>query len=267
MKVTNPLVTTASLLASANAFSMSSSSSPPYAAIIFDIDGTLADSFQLGFDATNQVLLKNNIPTITADVYHDHTRYSTPDRLARHAGLLPGDADYDARGQALGQEFDDLYIGLVDMKTAPFFDGIADMLAEIPTTVPLGALTNAAVRYAHAVLTVNSQSLDDQAPQALYDRFGSIRGADDVPTPKPSADGLNVVCQDLGVDPTRCVYVGDSPTDAMAAHAAGMPAVGVLWGSHARAKLEAAPFDVLCETVEELQQALLQGVPATASSS
>ena len=257
---------TGSLLASTSVQALSvskpASSSLPFQAYIFDVDGTLSDSFQLGFDATNKVLEKNGIPTITAEIYHDHTRYATPDRLARHAGFLPGDDAYAATGQALGQEFDDLYIGLVDIKTSGFFEGIAEKILEkLPAEVPLGALTNAAERYAHAVLQVNSQALYQS--DALYKRFQSIRGADNVPTPKPSPDGLLAVCQDLQVDPAHCVYVGDSPTDALAAQAAGMAAVGVLWGSHKRSSLEAAPFDVLCESVDDLQRALLHGVPST----
>ena len=51
--------------------------------IIFDIDGTLCDSFQLGFSATNTVLQKNGIRAITADEYHAGTKWTTPERLAR----------------------------------------------------------------------------------------------------------------------------------------------------------------------------------------
>ena len=63
--------------------------------IIFDIDGTLADSWKLGFDATQVILEKHGIPLITEETYHECTRNATPDRLARHAGLLPGEAGYE----------------------------------------------------------------------------------------------------------------------------------------------------------------------------
>lgn len=235
--------------------------SSPYKAILFDIDGTLADSFQLGFDATATVLSNHDIPAITAKIYHDHTIYPTPDRLARHAGLLPGDDDYERVGAMLAQEFDDLYIGLVTTQTAGFYDGIQGMLDKIPKQhVALGALTNAAARYAHAVLTVNSHAADPGNPTVLYQRFGAIRGADDVPKAKPAPDGLWTVLQDLGMDASAassCVYVGDSPSDAKAAKAAGMAAIGVLWGSHSEQTLQEAPFDVLCATVPELERCLL----------
>jgi phosphoglycolate phosphatase-like HAD superfamily hydrolase len=230
-------------------------------AVIFDVDGTLADSWKLGFDATVVVLDKNNIPSITEEIYHDGTRYATPERLARHAGLTPTHPDFEERGNALGKEFDDLYVGLVSLETAGFYPGIENLLMNIPSDVALGALTNAAVRYAYAVLEKNCPTKQLQEAgntgtgtlPEIYARFGSIRGADNVPLPKPSPDGLFEVCKDLGLAPEDCVYIGDSPSDGAAAHAAGMPSIGVLWGSHKEESLRAAPFTHICKTVEELQ--------------
>lgn len=61
------------------------------------------------------------------------------------------------------------------------------------------------------------------------------------------------MCYDLQLKPQECIYIGDSPSDAAAAKAAGMGAVGVLWGSHAEEKVRAAPFDHVCRSVEELK--------------
>jgi HAD superfamily hydrolase (TIGR01509 family) len=225
-----------------------------YKAVIFDIDGTLADSFKLGFDATRVVLKNNQIDDITEDMYHECTIYATPERMARHAGVFPGDDDYDEVSSRLAKEFDDLYIGLVSMETAQFYPGVREMIFDIPEHILVGALTNAAHQYAHAVLRVNSAE-----DGAIYNRFSSIRGADDVPKPKPHPDGLLVVCKDMnGVDPASCVYIGDSPSDGAAAKNAGMTAIGVLWGSHAEAKVRAAPFDYVCDTIDSLRALLPQ---------
>eukprot|EP00545_Synedropsis_sp_CCMP1620_P007908 CAMPEP_0119006038 /NCGR_PEP_ID=MMETSP1176-20130426/2081_1 /TAXON_ID=265551 /ORGANISM="Synedropsis recta cf, Strain CCMP1620" /LENGTH=227 /DNA_ID=CAMNT_0006957925 /DNA_START=158 /DNA_END=838 /DNA_ORIENTATION=+ len=227
---------------------MQSASEPMFSnvkAVIFDIDGTISDSFRLGFDATVVVLKNNNVADITEADYHECTRYATPERMAHHAGVFPGDAEYDEVSVRLGQEFDDLYIGLVSLETAGFFPGVTKMIESIPADTLVGALTNAANQYAHAVLKVNSRE-----DGKMYDRFSSIRGADDVPAPKPSPEGLYVVCEDMGgVDPSECVYIGDSPSDGLAAKNAGMAAVGVLWGSHSEEKVRAGPFDHVCETM------------------
>ncbi len=106
---------------------------------------------------------------------------------------MPGEADYETVGNKLGQEFDDLYVGLVSTETAGFYPGIESLLTNIPSTVALGALTNAAVRYAYAVLEKNCPTKQLQEAGStvtattatatgtrseLHSPCGSIRGAD-----------------------------------------------------------------------------------------
>lgn len=52
------------------------------------------------------------------------------------------------------------------------------------------------------------------------------------------------------------MYVGDSPSDGLAARSAGMMSVGCLWGAHSAEACEGA-FDALVETPEELSALLL----------
>lgn len=231
-------------------------------AVIFDVDGTLADSGKLGFDATLVVLEKNEIAPITYEEYCEHTRYTTPDRLARHAGLTPEEhpEEFETQGKRLGKEFDDLYIDLVSMETAAFYPGMLEIVRSFDESIGVGALTNAAGRYAHAVLDVNNEVCGDDFD--LYQRFGSILGADDVVKPKPYADGLLQICRELDVDPEQCVYIGDSPSDGLAAEAAGMPGIGVTWGAHGEEKL-APHFTHICRTVDELMSLLPQQARCT----
>ena len=81
--------------------------------VLFDLDGTLVDSFRLAFDATQIVLAAHGHGPVSEEEYHSATRFCTPERLARHVGLVPGDPKFDAVGAALGAEFDDLYISKV----------------------------------------------------------------------------------------------------------------------------------------------------------
>ena len=60
----------------------------------------------------------------------------------------------------------------------------------------------------------------------LQGHFRIMHGADDVPAPKPAPDGLLLCCRELGQDASQCVYVGDSPSDGLAARAAGMKSIG-----------------------------------------
>lgn len=233
-------------------------------AIIFDIDGTLADSWKLGFDATLVVLENNGIPLIDEATYHECTKFSTPQRLARHAGLepiIPAENDkalennllFEKTGNKLAIEFDDLYVGLVTTQTAGFFPGIQDVLERISSAQPstkVGCLTNACVAYAHAVLKANDSETNQNL--GLVKMCESIHGADTVAAPKPEPDGLYQVCDELAVKPCDSVYIGDSPSDALAAHNAGMPSIGVTWGSHSEESLLQAPFTFYASTPKEL---------------
>lgn len=213
--------------------------------VVFDIDGTLADSFRLGFDATNVVLERNAFPPISEADYHDNCIYVTPERMARHA---VGEHNEDV-GRRLGAEFDKEYIALVSTETVGFYAGLRPLLERLRDGgAVLGALTNAAVAYAEAVLLVNN----------ARGAFESVHGADSVEHAKPFPEGCLRVASDLGLDPKDCVYIGDAPTDGAAARAAGYgAAIGCSYGSHAASKLEASGhFDVIVPDIRGLEEAL-----------
>ena len=251
--------------------SSSAATSPPApttaaSGVLFDIDGTLADSWRLGYDATVAVLEGNGHGhvALTEELYHATCIYPTPERLARTTGLLPGDDNFDSAGEELGRQFDEYYVKLVSPETCAFYDGILDILQHLPDETGLGALTNACAAYGHAVLRANcpasrAETAGEKDLFALYDRFGTIHGADSVPAAKPDPAGLRQCVAELGLDPRDCVYVGDAAGDGRAARAAGMMAVGVLWGSGAEEKLrDADTFDYLCATREDLRRLLPQ---------
>ena len=197
------------------------SDSPQLRVVLWDVDGTLADSYKLGYSSTNAVFKNNGMAEIGEDVYHQGTKFTTPRRMAWHSTGNPDDES----GIALGDQFDDLYVKLVSMDTAAFYDGIHNVLTSLLRKNPNlrhGALSNACGAYVRAVLQANGAS----------DMFVVGLGADEVPAAKPSADGLLQICRDLDIDPSHCIYIGDSPSDGQAASNAGMPSVGVTWGSH-----------------------------------
>lgn len=215
--------------------------------ILWDIDGTLSDSFSLCYESTVKVLTDNGLDRITHEQYHQGTKLTTPRRLAWH---VTGDPDNEV-GENLGQQFDDLYVKLVNLDTAALYPGMQDLLRTVSDpykeNLKYAALSNACGAYAKAVIEVNG----------LSDTFHLSYGADDVPAAKPSPAGLLEMCRLLELDPKRCVYVGDSPSDGQAAEAAGMKGVGVTWGSHPVETVEPA-FSRTVHSVAELQVTLLE---------
>jgi len=210
--------------------------------VFFDVDGTLSDSFKLGFDATQAVLKNNDYKLISESDYHLGTKYTTPERFAWHVTNDPTNIDI---GKELGQEFDELYVKLVNLETAALYSGINDMLIETKQNhdVIYSALSNACTDYVKAVLKVNS----------ISNLFPIQLGADNVKKSKPSPDGLLEICNNLNIPPSASIYIGDSPTDGQAAKAAKMKSIGVTWGSH---KNISEHFDITVDNINELIQEL-----------
>jgi HAD superfamily hydrolase (TIGR01549 family) len=223
--------------------------------ILWDIDGTLSDSSRLGYTSTNEVLKRHSKDIISEEEYHEGTKYTTPRRLAWH---VTGNPD-DPIGQSLGQEFDELYVKLVSIETASFYDGMKDLVLSVAAAKPAvryGALSNACTAYVEAVLAANDIDV----------LFIASLGADSVPAAKPAPDGLLLLCEKIRLLPERCVYIGDSPTDGQAAKAAGMHSIGVTWGSHSKERV-LLNFVETVDSVQELQVAIQTFISSLSTTS
>jgi pyrophosphatase PpaX len=93
----------------------------------------------------------------------------------------------------------------------------------------------------------------------LQDCFELLIGSDDTTKHKPDPEPLLLAADRCGVSVDSCVYVGDSPFDMQAARAAGITAVGALWGmfSHdelvaAGAQYEATDFNDLVTVLQKI---------------
>lgn len=64
----------------------------------------------------------------------------------------------------------------------------------------------------------------------LYPFFNVIVGLDDCKEHKPHPEPLLKAVRELQVDLKNCIYIGDQPTDILAAKAAGIKGFGALWG-------------------------------------
>lgn len=64
----------------------------------------------------------------------------------------------------------------------------------------------------------------------IRDAFASMVGADTLPVRKPDPEPLREAARRAGGDPAKCVLIGDSDTDRNTARAAGVPSVLVTFG-------------------------------------
>jgi phosphoglycolate phosphatase len=185
-------------------------------AVLFDLDGTLADTAPDLAGALNALLEERRRPTLPVAVARPVTSSGARGMLKVGFGIDPGDADYDA----LRARFLDLYAERVCVETR-LFAGIADLLAALDArAVPWGVVTNKAERFTRPLL----EALE------LRERAACVVGGDTTARAKPHPDPLLHAAQHIGIAVGRCLYVGDDLRDVQAARAAGMPVLAAAYG-------------------------------------
>jgi HAD superfamily hydrolase (TIGR01509 family) len=103
---------------------------------------------------------------------------------------------------------------------------------------------------------------DRRSTDTLLDRFGFLQWFDDVLTaesvrlPKPDPEIYRLAAQRLGVPPSRCVAIEDSPAGVDAARGAGMKVLGVT-NSVPRQQLGA---DAVVDSLAEIDGGFLEAM-------
>lgn len=187
----------------------------PLRAVLFDLDGTLADTAADLIAAVNRVVEEESRRPVPASALRPLVSKGGRALLA----CAFADLAEDAR-EALLPRFLAEYAQALAVRTRPFH-GIEPLLADIEARGwPWGIVTNKPEGLALGVV----EGLGWSA------RSRVVVGGDTLPVRKPAPEPLLLAASRLGVDPAQCLYVGDDARDVEAARAAGMPSVAALWG-------------------------------------
>jgi 2-phosphoglycolate phosphatase len=185
-------------------------------AVLFDLDGTLADSAQGLTDATNDMLRARGLPLLPLEALRPAVGSGARGMLGTAFGVTPGDAPYEV----LRDEWLALYAHRLTEK-AMLFDGVVAVLDALECHgLPWGIVTNKAWRFAEPL----SRAL------GLLPRAAVLVSGDCTPHTKPHPAPLLRAAESLGYPPRRCLYVGDDVRDIMAGRAAGMGTRAAAWG-------------------------------------
>jgi phosphoglycolate phosphatase len=185
-------------------------------AVLFDLDGTLADTAPDLAGALNRLLAEHGRGPVPLERARPVTSSGARGMLQIGFGIDPQDPRYER----LKARFLDLYGDRVCGETR-LFDGIAELLAALERRgLAWGVVTNKPERFTVALLEA----------LALRARAACVVGGDTAERAKPHPDPLLHAVQVLGVEPARCLYVGDDLRDVQAARAAGMPVIAAAYG-------------------------------------
>jgi N-acetyl-D-muramate 6-phosphate phosphatase len=188
----------------------------PSRAVLFDFDGTLADTAPDLAAAVNRMLAEQGHEPLSLERLRPFASAGARGLLHVAFGLKPDDAEY----KAMREEFLDLYAEACCRETR-LFPGVAELLGELAwRDIRWGVVTNKATRFTERILA------------HLQLKPDCVACGDTTPHLKPHPASLLHASGQLGLSPATCCYLGDDLRDMKAAHAAGMRAIAVDWGYH-----------------------------------
>jgi phosphoglycolate phosphatase len=185
-------------------------------AVLFDLDGTLADTAPDLARALNRVRAANHLAPVPVEITRRYTSSGARGLLKIGFDLAPGDERYEA----LKLQFLEFYAAEICVDTR-LFDGMAELLDRLDLDrLPWGVVTNKAERFTFPLL----QGLH------LDQRAACVVGGDTTARGKPHPDSLLHAAAALQLPPSACLYVGDDVRDVQAARAAGMRVIAAKYG-------------------------------------
>lgn len=211
--------------------------SSPYATVLWDLDGTIADTVPLIRDSLRHAAVEVLGEAPPDDVLFANIFLSLE---AQMRALDPGRVDelcaaYLEWNHAVSRERLVEHPGMVDVVRDIAARGIPQGLAS--------SKSRAGIDLALELL-------------GLEGVFGAVVTSDDVAAHKPDPEPLRRALELLGRGPEGACYVGDALTDVAAARAAGVEAIAVPWGSFTADELRAADPTHIATTVAELRAVL-----------
>lgn len=209
-------------------------------AVIFDMDGTVADTLRSIAGFGNAALAAHGFPALETELYRQLVGNGA-DVLIRRMLLSTGLPHTEKTVQAVRKTYDALYEADPTKLVTPY-PGIPDMLK---------TLRAAGIRT--AILSNKPDNMTCFIADALFPGlFDIVHGQrSGIPT-KPDPTAVRMLCDELGVTPDECLYVGDSGVDMQTGHNGGIVSVGVTWGFRGADELRENGADHLIDTAEAL---------------
>ncbi|MGH7404958.1 MAG: HAD family hydrolase [Candidatus Methylomirabilales bacterium] len=207
--------------------------------VIFDLDGTLADTRADLTAAVNHTLKKLALPPLSMEQVCRYVGDGLETLLSRALGLQHGDLVDNAV-----RLFRDYY-GLHLLDRTRLYPGVRETLEHFRGKRK-AIVTNKPLAFSERIL----------AGLEIESHFEVVLGGDSTVQRKPHPEPALKVLTLTGVDPRLAAMVGDSPADIEMARQAGLYSVGVTYGLRSAEEVRAAGPDLLLESLPELRHHL-----------
>jgi len=199
--------------------------------LLFDWDGTLADSAHLGLVAFEKTFDELGVPFVHAvyEAKYSPNWYSTYEALG-----LPKEHWLAA---------DELWIRHYGEQSAPLIEAVGETLLQLRER-----------GYQLAVVTSGSRSRVSREVEqcVLRDAFAVIICNEDIVNKKPHPEGLELAMREMNVAPSQCAYVGDAPEDIEMGRRGQVMTIGVRSDYPSSARVRSANPDLYLDRLAEL---------------
>lgn len=208
-----------------------------YGLILFDLDGTLADTHRLIFDSFNFVLRKYRSIEMTPQQILSY--FGPPEEVC--IKNMIGTDDFES----VWTDFLEYYSTHLGESTV--FEGVESLLQRLKSMGKLiGVLTAKGTRTADMTLEFHGLKM----------LFDVVVTGSQVRNHKPDPEGIELVLDTLGMDESETILVGDSPSDYKAAMGAGIDFIAVTYDNISKGRFDG----IVCRkasSVAELEETLV----------
>ncbi|MFL1611584.1 HAD family hydrolase [Acinetobacter baumannii] len=187
-----------------------------YQAIIFDMDGTLVDSFSFFLGALNQLAKKHKFKSVELHEVEQY-KHLSPKEIMKEMNVSRWKLPWIAKDfiRLMKERDEEIHL----------FEGMRDHLIELHKR-----------GYTLAIITSNSkENCQNVLGKELCELFSHIDGGSSI---FGKAKRIKRVLNILNLNKEQAIYVGDQTTDGEAAHKAGIDFAAVGWGYTSAEKLK-----------------------------
>jgi phosphoglycolate phosphatase len=210
----------------------------PYRCVLFDFDGTLADSYAAITASVNHVLHYRGKPELPESIVRTKVGFGLQQLMK---DLLP-DSDPEENAVIYRQHHPSVMFSHTRL-----LPGAIELLQRLKEEgIPSGVCSN------------KPQAITRQLVKSLNvaEFFSVVMGPEDVPHPKPAPDMLLAAMHRLSKEKSETLFVGDMTIDLETARAAGVEVWLVATGSHDWDTLEKAHPDRLLNDLNSVRHHL-----------
>jgi N-acetyl-D-muramate 6-phosphate phosphatase len=184
--------------------------------VLFDLDGTLADTAPDLAGAVNRMLVARGREPVPLDALRPLSSHGARGLIGRAFGLAPSDAGFEAMRQEFFREYESALC-----RDSALFPAMDETLASLESEgIRWGIVTNKIARFTEPLVRA----------LGLAERAACVVSGDTTAHAKPHPAPLLHALRQAGRAAHESIYVGDDLRDVQAGQAAGVRTVAVAYG-------------------------------------